>query len=154
MKEIKCLRCMHYDWDLTLGRPICKACSMEIHTYNYVDNCKRFEEIPHKSELTVTEPSEDDIIQQIGIPATLEQLAEECCELGQAALKMARKLREENPTPKTLMECQEALQEELGDVLLCMKLIRIPDILGSDDCIDEGTKLKLERWLGRLKGER
>jgi NTP pyrophosphatase (non-canonical NTP hydrolase) len=102
-------------------------------------------------------PQEDkpiDIIKEIGLPAALEQLAEECCELGQAALKLARKLRGENPTPKTLMECQEALQEELGDVLLCTKLIRIPDILGSDDCIDEGAKLKLERWIERLSEDK
>lgn len=40
------------------------------------------------------------IIETIGEPALLEQLAEECSKLSQAALKLARKLRGENPTPK------------------------------------------------------
>ena len=40
------------------------------------------------------------IIEQIGECAVLEQLAEECVELAQAALKLARKKRGENPTPK------------------------------------------------------
>lgn len=42
----------------------------------------------------------DDILEMIGTAALLEQLAEESAELAQAALKMARKLRGENPTPK------------------------------------------------------
>lgn len=33
--------------------------------------------------------------------ALLEQVAEECTELGHAALKLARKYRNENPTPVT-----------------------------------------------------
>ena len=36
------------------------------------------------------------IIERIGEPAFLEQLAEECSELAQAALKTARKYRGEN----------------------------------------------------------
>lgn len=60
------------------------------------------------------------IIQEIGQPAMLEQLAEECCELGQAALKMARVLRGENPTSKTEMQCLDALTEEIADVELCI----------------------------------
>lgn len=35
----------------------------------------------------------------IGVPAMLEQLAEECAECGKAALKLSRILRKENPTP-------------------------------------------------------
>lgn len=52
------------------------------------------------------------IVERIGEPAFLEQLAEECSELAQAALKTARKYRGENPTPKTIDECYDALQEE------------------------------------------
>ena len=50
------------------------------------------------------------IIEKIGEPAVLEQLAEECSELAQAALKYARKQRGENPTPKSFDECYDALQ--------------------------------------------
>lgn len=47
----------------------------------------------------------DDVLDMIGTAALLEQLAEESAELAQAALKMARKLRNENPTPKTHADC-------------------------------------------------
>ena len=39
------------------------------------------------------------MIEKIGTSAKLEQLAEEAAELSQAALKLARVLRGENPTP-------------------------------------------------------
>ena len=44
------------------------------------------------------------IIDEIGVPAMLEQLAEECSELAHASLKLARKIRGENPTPKDIPE--------------------------------------------------
>lgn len=64
-----------------------------------------------------------EVICSLGEPALLEQLAEECSELAQAALKMARLERGENPTPKTEEECVENLLEELGDVNLCMSVV-------------------------------
>lgn len=54
---------------------------------------------------------ENRILNKIGEPAVLEQLAEECTELAQSALKLARKIRGENPTPKSLEECKASLQE-------------------------------------------
>lgn len=54
----------------------------------------------------------DDVLEMIGTAALLEQLAEESAELAQAALKMARKLRNENPTPKTHADCVSNLQEK------------------------------------------
>ena len=50
--------------------------------------------------------------------ALYEQLAEECNELSQACLKKARKLRNENYTPKTMEEIDENLEEEYTDVQL------------------------------------
>lgn len=50
--------------------------------------------------------------------ALYEQLAEECNELAQACLKKARKLRDENYTPKTMEEIDENLEEEYTDVQL------------------------------------
>lgn len=67
--------------------------------------------------------SDFEVICSLGEPALLEQLAEECSELAQAALKLARLERGENPTPKTEEECVENLLEELGDVNLCMSVI-------------------------------
>ena len=57
---------------------------------------------------------------RIGDAAMLEQLAEECAELGKAALKMARVLRKENPTPVTEDEASAMVLEEAADVLNCM----------------------------------
>lgn len=63
------------------------------------------------------------ITEKIGTPALLEQTAEECCELAQACLKMARKLRDENPTPKSIEDIQDGLIEEIADVQLCLELL-------------------------------
>lgn len=42
------------------------------------------------------------MLEKIGLPAMHEQLAEEATELAKEALKMARILRGENPTPVTM----------------------------------------------------
>ena len=59
------------------------------------------------------------MIEKIGKPAMLEQLAEEAAELSQAALKLARGIRNENPTPVTQGEAQKRLIEEWTDVYQC-----------------------------------
>lgn len=56
------------------------------------------------------------MVDLVGEPATLEQLAEECAELGKAALKVARIIRNENPTPVTIKEADASLLEEWTDV--------------------------------------
>lgn len=59
----------------------------------------------------------------------LEQLAEESSELAKAALKLARVLRKENPTPVTATEAQKNLIEEFTDVFMCAAELRLePDI--------------------------
>ena len=63
------------------------------------------------------------IVEKIGVPALLEQTAEECCELAQACLKMARKLRDENPTPKSVEDIRDNLVEEMADVEVCLSQI-------------------------------
>lgn len=52
----------------------------------------------------------------MGLPAVLEHCAEECAELTHACLKMARKIRNENPTPKSYEEIKEELTGEIADV--------------------------------------
>ena len=64
---------------------------------------------------------------RIGDAAMLEQLAEECAELGQAALKMARVLRKENPTPMTETEASDMIIEEAADVLICIDEVGVFD---------------------------
>jgi NTP pyrophosphatase (non-canonical NTP hydrolase) len=57
--------------------------------------------------------------QRIGFPALVEQLAEEASELAQAALKVARITRKENPTPVSIEEGARQLEEEYTDVIQC-----------------------------------
>lgn len=59
------------------------------------------------------------IIEKIGEAAMLEQLAEESTELAKAALKKARIIRGENPTPISLDDANDNLQEEYTDVMIC-----------------------------------
>ena len=86
------------------------------------------------------------VIEAIGLPAVLEQCAEELAELTQAALKMARKLRGENPTPMTHAQAAE----ELGDVRLCLKVLDVA--MGGDNTTAVEAE-KLQRWLDRLTPE-
>ena len=66
------------------------------------------------------------MIEKIGEPAMLEQLAEEAAELSQAALKLARVLRGENPTPVTKEAAWKHLVEEYTDVYQCAMELEIP----------------------------
>lgn len=76
--------------------------------------------------------------------AALEGLAEECCELAQAALKLIRATDGENPTPISEEECIEKLHEEARDVLILLELLNI---------LEDGTTAhnpKWERWVKRI----
>lgn len=91
-----------------------------------------------------------EVIRTIGEPALLEQLAEECSELAQAALKLARKERGENPTPKTLGECFKDLIAEMADVQLCIWVVEISRGLDLRCHCD----WKRERWAKRIREAR
>lgn len=81
---------------------------------------------------------------KIGEAACLETLAEECSELAQAALKKARKIRGENPTPKSMEKINENLIEEVSDVQTCLYML----------CLHEDLDImqsKLDRCNERLK---
>lgn len=86
----------------------------------------------------------DSIVELIGKAAVYEQLAEEAAELAQAALKCARILRGENPTPITWSDAYENLVEERMDVLACLDEL--------DVSVDFAiyTK-KMERWKNRIQ---
>lgn len=72
------------------------------------------------------------------------QLAEECTELAQAALKLRRVLDGRNPTPVKPGEANDAVLEELGDVLNCADLLYL---LNRDA---EARYKKMLRWAKRL----
>lgn len=88
-------------------------------------------------------------IDTIGAPACLEQLAEEASELAQAALKAARVLRGENPTPMSEKEAKANLIEEAADVRLCLRVLE--DFIGMESTRDIEDR-KAERWRNRLLG--
>lgn len=87
------------------------------------------------------------IADEIGLPALYEQLAEECSELAQASLKMARLMRGDNPTPKTADECTRALQEEIADVQLVMLMLPENDLR----TIMSMMEAKRSRWEQRIR---
>ena len=82
--------------------------------------------------------------------ALLEQVAEECTELGHAALKLARKYRNENPTPVTEEEAYANLKEEWADMLLSMTVL---DHYYNMDCNEQKGIMdnKYARWNQRLE---
>lgn len=83
------------------------------------------------------------IVERIGEPAMLEQLAEECTELAKAALKKARILRGENPTDATLEKENKAINEEFADVYHCaIELGITPDF----SVISRKRKRFFHRW--------
>ena len=93
------------------------------------------------------------IVNEIGLPATLEQCAEECNELAKACLKMARKLRGENPTPLSIDEIVANLAEEIADVEVCIDEILYSKIV-SDESIKNVKNSKEGRWHQRILEEK
>ena len=84
---------------------------------------------------------------QLSQAALFEQLGEECAELAQAALKMARLERGENPTPMLLEEIQANLVEEVSDVDLVLSVLNIGPSARTQE-------RKLARWVGRIEEAR
>ena len=84
-----------------------------------------------------------EIRESVPAAALYEQLAEECVELAQAVLKMARHLRNENPTPMTEEHIKHNLIEEASDAHLVSRILDIkPDL--------HIVTAKLARWYDRL----
>ena len=93
------------------------------------------------------------IIQYMPQGEILAQMAEELTEAAQAALKLRRALGDINPTPKTIPECWESLEEEIGDVMNCIDALTLEDHLNYHAFMSEcGKKAepKMERWKQRL----
>lgn len=92
---------------------------------------------------------DEKIKQHIPQDELLVQLAEECAELSQAALKLRRALTGINPTPVTAEEARKNLVEETADVYNVLGLLL--------DAVDNAEiysiiRRKRERWLKRLEG--
>jgi NTP pyrophosphatase (non-canonical NTP hydrolase) len=90
----------------------------------------------------------------------LAQLAEEASELAQAALKLRRALDGTNPTPKSVDECLENIQEEMADVFVCLtmfgKSAERDGILIYNRYMEKVIKIEDEKeacWLSRLEAK-
>lgn len=90
------------------------------------------------------------IRENVPTPELLAQLAEEAAELGHAALKMRRVVDGKNPTPVTFDEAFANLNEEIGDILLCLETLGLPV---EARAYRNEMDAKLERWVRRMKGE-
>lgn len=91
------------------------------------------------------------IKQQLSDEELLCQLAEECSELAQAALKMRRVMNGANPTPVTTDEATHAIAEEIADILLVLRVIGYPYEARDVELIQNH---KLSRWVQRLDEKR
>ena len=99
----------------------------------------------------MTKQQVDRIRKEYGDEYLYRQLAEECMELGHAALKLIRAQRGETPVP--LQEAQEALLEEAADMRVMLNVLN--DMLDADErvrlMVQAATKDK--RMAARLLGE-
>ena len=78
------------------------------------------------------------------------QLAEECAELGKAALKLRRAYDGKNPTPVSKSDAYNNLIEEIADVAICLEVLD----LNSPHVLFEVQKVfnrKMTRWAVRLE---
>lgn len=82
----------------------------------------------------------------------LAQLAEECAELGKAALKLRRAYSGVNPTPVTRAEAFSNLVEEVADVTLCLEVLYLNSEEVQYNC-DRIWEEKAVRWKNRLMEE-
>lgn len=80
----------------------------------------------------------------------LEGFAEEAAELAQAALKLARVIRHENPTPVDSATAKEHLIEEIADVLLYEDIVSQKLGIEMREVMDT-VLAKRERWLTRME---
>lgn len=86
------------------------------------------------------------ILSKIGEEAMWMQLAEECSELSQAALKMARIIHNTNPTPITHDEALRMVFEEYTDIVQCASYLSL--------MLDyEQMKKKETRWINRIMNQ-
>lgn len=84
------------------------------------------------------------LVQDVPVAALFEQVAEEAAELAKAALKLARIVRGENPTPVTRYDAMAGILEELSDVALVCEALDL-------EADRREMKKKLQRWVKRLQ---
>ncbi len=90
------------------------------------------------------------IAERIDEEEALVQLAEECAELSQAALKMVRYHHDD--TPVSYSDIKERLSEECADVVNCICVLKFFNSFDDDMC-KYFSEAKTMRWLDRVRGK-
>lgn len=90
----------------------------------------------------------------VGPHALLDQLTEECCELGKAAMKVVRAMGEGTPTPVSLGEARENLVEEIADVMVMFTLLKVGFLTEVENYdIEMEMDRKFDRFVDRVTKE-
>ena len=99
----------------------------------------------------MTKQQVDRIRKEYGDEYLYRQLAEECMELGHAALKLIRAEKRETPVP--VQDAQQALIEEIADVRVMLNALN--DMLDADEHarLVKQAVAKDRRMVARLLGE-
>lgn len=99
----------------------------------------------------MTKQQVDRIRKEYGDEYLYRQLAEECMELGHAALKLIRAEKRETPVP--LEEARTALIDEAADVYVMLNVL--DDTLDADERVWLTVQIatKNQRMVARLLGE-
>ena len=99
----------------------------------------------------MTKQQVDRIRKEYGDEYLYRQLAEECMELGHAALKLIRTKKRETPVP--VQDAQQALIEEIADVRVMLNVLN--DMLDADERVWLMVQIatKNQRMVARLLGE-
>lgn len=102
---------------------ITEKCLVEVKDIDKPDNLQN-DDTDMPLERTESLSTGSDLVNAIGVPAMLEQTAEEASELAQACLKLARYYRGENKVyGKNESELKDNLAEEIADVNLCIQIV-------------------------------
>ena len=103
----------------------------------------------------------NEIRSRLGELEMLMQLAEECSELAQKAMKVARAEKYiDNPTPVKPADARMQLMEEAKDVQICLMLMGLNEDVSDDpkwlrwlERLDEGEKISASRLKERINRE-
>lgn len=88
------------------------------------------------------------IIDRMGLPAVVDQVAEESTELTHSLQKYVRCLRRKSPTPTTQDEAWNHVKEEFADLLLMAEIVGLwADLPGIANMMDA----KRQRLVQRLQ---
>ena len=91
----------------------------------------------------------NEIVKKYGEEYMLRQIAEECCELAQAAMKLVRVWNKETPMRED--EAREHLVEELADVHVMAKAVYQYVLSWSEqECVDDVCESKKSRMFARM----